>query len=293
MSPMMQNESSIDSIWQAELLNVARGASGGFLFGLPLLYTVEVWLIGASTTPPRMLLALGITFVVVYLLNQSEGFRSYLQIKPIDALMETVEAMGIGIVCALFALVLLCRITPDTPLNEALGKLIFEGIPFSIGVALARSTLRGDRAVRTLKKAKRLPKTNLVQATFVDLDATLIGALIVAFSIAPTDEVDALSASIPPLWLLLIMLVSLIISYCIVFVAGLTNQTERRQQRGFLQRPINETLICYLLCLVASALMLWFFQQLNWSDPWQEWLSEMIVLGLPATIGGAAGRLVI
>ncbi len=290
---MIQQNSPSDSIWQAEFLNLVRGASGAFLFGLPLLYTVEVWLIGSSTTPPRMLLVLGITFVLVYLLNQSEGFRSYLQIKPIDALMETVEAMGIGIVCALFALVLLCRITPDTPLNEDLGKLIFEGIPFSIGVALARSTLSSDRAIRTVKKAKRLPKTNLLQSTFVDLDATLIGALIVAFSIAPTDEVDLLSASIPPPWLLLIMFVSLTSSYCIVFVAGLTNQAERFQQRGFLQRPINETLICYLVCLAASALMLWFFQQLNWNDPWQEWLSEIIVLGLPATIGGSAGRLVI
>lgn len=289
---MMQNSSSY-SVWQAELLNLLRGASGGFLFGLPLLYTVEVWWIGSSTTPAWMLLALGITFFVIYLLNQSEGFRSSLDIQLIDALMETVEAMAIGIICALIALILLCRITFDTPLNEALGKLVFECIPFSIGVALARSSLRGDRVPRTVKKARRLPQNSIFKALLADIDATLIGSLIVAFSISPTEEVSLLSASISPLWLLLIILASLVISYCIVFVAGLTNQTERRQQKGLLQRPINETLICYLVCLLASALMLWFFQQLSWDDPWQEWLSDTLILGLPATIGGAAGRLVI
>lgn len=281
------------SLWQAEILNLLRGASGGFLFGLPLLYTVEVWWIGSSTTPAWMLLALGITFVVVYLLNQSEGFRSSLDIQPIDALMETVESMSIGIVCALFSLLLLCRITLDTPLNEALGKLVFECIPFAIGVALARSTLRGDRAPRKVQKVRRHRQSSIFSALLADLDATLIGAVIVAFSIAPTEEVSLLSASISPLWLLLIIFASIILSYCIVFVAGLTNQRERYQQRGLLQRPINETLICYLVSLLASALMLWFFQQLSWDDPWQEWLSDTLILGLPATIGGAAGRLVI
>ncbi|MEO0491605.1 MAG: DUF2391 family protein, partial [Cyanobacteria bacterium J06659_2] len=42
---------------------------------------------------------------------------------------------------AAIALVLLRRITLETPLPESLGKLVFEGVPFSLGVTLARSTL--------------------------------------------------------------------------------------------------------------------------------------------------------
>jgi uncharacterized membrane protein len=37
--------------------------------------------------------------------------------------------------------------------------------------------------------------------------------------------------------------------------------------------------------------MLWFFQKLTFSDPWNVWLEYTLLLGLPATIGGAAGRL--
>ena len=41
--------------WAEELNEVVRGASGGMLFGIPLLYTMEVWWIGSFTSPIRML----------------------------------------------------------------------------------------------------------------------------------------------------------------------------------------------------------------------------------------------
>jgi putative integral membrane protein (TIGR02587 family) len=131
-----------------------------------------------------------------------------------------------------------------------------------------------------------------VRDALIDLDATVIGAVLIAFSIAPTEEVPLLAASLPPLWLLLIMAASLGLSYGIVFAAGFTDRTERTQ-RGLLLSPITETLVAYLVALVISVTMLVLFQQLNQTDPWQEWLSNTLVLGLPASIGGAAGRILI
>jgi putative integral membrane protein (TIGR02587 family) len=131
-----------------------------------------------------------------------------------------------------------------------------------------------------------------VRDTLIDLDATLIGAVLIAFSIAPTEEVPLLAASLPPLWLLLIMAASLILSYTIVFASGFAHRAER-SQRGLLLSPITETLVAYLVALAASVTMLVLFQQLHPADPWQEWLSDALVLGLPASVGGAAGRLLI
>ena len=51
------------------------GASGGFLFGIPLLYTMEVWFIGSYVLPTILLGILGITFLLILLLNRIEGFR--------------------------------------------------------------------------------------------------------------------------------------------------------------------------------------------------------------------------
>jgi putative integral membrane protein (TIGR02587 family) len=287
----------IQNIWRQEFQAILRGAAGGFLFGVPLLYTVEVWSIGSATGTGWLLAVLAATLLMAWLLTQVEGFRQTLSLHPLEAVMESLEAVGIGVICAAVALVLLRRITLATPLSEALGKLVFEALPFSLGVALARSTLQGRqrrdrRTTAPLSRRWSSPTLVNVRDALVDLDATLIGGVLIAFSIAPTEEVPLLAASLPTLWLLLIMAASLGLSYGIVFASGFTDRTERLQ-RGLLLSPITETLVAYLVALAISVTMLVLFQQLNLTDPWQEWLSNTLVLGLPASIGGAAGRILI
>jgi putative integral membrane protein (TIGR02587 family) len=282
--------------WQSELDDLVRGASGGFLFGIPLLYTMEVWWIGSAVAPWRLLLALLLTFAIVFMLNRTAGFRKTTDIRAINAAMDSIEALAIGIVCAGCILVLLREITLDTPLNEAIGKLIYESVPFSLGVALANQVLSGsrDQAASDQIPAKQSPQQQgQLNATLADIGGTLIGATILAFNIAPTDEVPLLAAAMPALWLLGVLAASLVISYCIVFEAGFANQAKRQQQQGIFQRPLSETIAAYLISLLAALAMLLFFDQLHLSDPWQLWLSNTLVLGLPATIGGAAGRLAV
>ncbi|MGB5916667.1 MAG: TIGR02587 family membrane protein [Phormidesmis sp.] len=301
MSTVREQERPTRSFWVEEFQAILRGAAGSFLFGIPLLYTVEVWAIGSSTNSLRLLAVQAVTFVVVLLLTQIEGFRRSLTINPIETVLESIEALGIGIICAAIALLILRRITLETPLSEALGKLVFEGVPFSLGVTLARSTLARRRSSqrRTLEadtfslSAAPVSFGNIGTAlgdTLGDIDATLIGAIVIAFSIAPTEEIALIAADLPPLWLILVMAASLLISYVIVFASGFTDRLERAR-RGLLLSPLTETLVAYIVVLAASALMLVFFQQLAGDDPWQEWLSSIIVLGLPASVGGAAGRI--
>jgi putative integral membrane protein (TIGR02587 family) len=274
--------------WSNELSDIIRGASGGFLFGIPLLYTMEVWWIGSSTKPAQMSIAIATTFLVVFLLTRTEGFRKTKDIGWRKAVIDTVEAIAIGIVCAAFILFLLREITLDTPLQEALGKIIFEGLPFALGVALASGFLSGDRYESSDKDSEPM-----INPTLADIGATLIGAMIIAFNIAPTDEIPMLAAAISPPWQLAIIAASLLISYGIVFAAGFTYQAKRQQQQGIFQRPLSETVMAYLVSLVASAFMLFFFHKLSFDDPWSVWLGYTLVLGLPATVGGAAGRLAV
>ncbi|MDY6783671.1 MAG: TIGR02587 family membrane protein [Cyanobacteriota bacterium] len=282
--------------WSKELSELVSGASGGFLLGIPLLYTMEVWFIGSHVRPPRLLGILGATYAIVFLLNRVEGFRDSHREGWLDAAAESVEALAIGIVCAAGMLVVLQKITLQTSFNEALGKIVFESVPFALGVALSRSILSGDRwssSNSISERDKSSKRQGLRQETLADMSATSIGATIIAFNIAPTDEVPMLAAAASPPWLLAIIAVSLLVSYGIVFVSGFTNQKKRRQQRGLFQDPLSETVFSYLVSLGASALMLWFFQQLSWGDPWELWLRYTLILGLPATTGGAAGRLAV
>ncbi|MBN3873433.1 TIGR02587 family membrane protein [Nostoc sp. JL33] len=288
------------NVWRSEINDIIRGACGGFLFGIPLLYTMEVWWIGSLVKPQLMMMAIAFMFIVVYLLNQTEGFRkrrySWLTAQ---VAMDTIEAIAIGLACSAFVLLLLQELTPETSLKESLGKIIFESVPFALGVALANQLLgdtrNGNAKAEATDQVNRTTKNkeDELQATFADVGGTLIGATIIAFNIAPTDEIPMLAAAASPPWQLAMILTSLLISYGIVFQAGFSDQQKRKQQKGIFQRPASETIMSYLVSLLAGAFMLWFFQKLTFSDPWTMWLDHTLMLGLPATIGGAAGRLAI
>ncbi|MBE9002209.1 TIGR02587 family membrane protein [Nostoc sp. LEGE 12447] len=284
-------------VWRSEINDIIRGACGGFLFGIPLLYTMEVWWIGSLAKPQLMMMAIALMFIVVYLLNQTEGFRKrrYNWLSP-QAAMDTVEAIAIGLACSAFVLLLLRELTLETSLKESLGKIIFESVPFALGVALANQLLgdsRNSNGEGQKADSKSSNQKDELNATFADVGGTLIGATIIAFNIAPTDEITMLAAAASPPWELAMITTSLLISYGIVFQAGFSDQQKRREQKGIFQRPSSETIMSYLVSLLASAFMLWFFQKLTFSDPWTMWLDHTLMLGLPATIGGAAGRLAI
>lgn len=280
--------------WRQEAEEIVSGASGGFLFGIPLIYTMEVWFIGSYVQPAILLSILAITFIIILLVNRIEGFRTKESETLPGAIAETIETLAIGMTCAVLMLVILQRIDWQTPLTEILGKVVFEGVPFSLGVAFSRSLLSREADSEQSSSAPSSNNRSLSwRDTSADLTATLIGALFIAFNIAPTDEIAVLAASASPRWLLLIMVTSVVISYGIVFAAEFTNYDTRRQQQGLFQSPQTETIISYLISLVAGMLMLWFFQKITFGDPWFIWLRYGIILALPASIGGSAGRLAV
>jgi putative integral membrane protein (TIGR02587 family) len=287
--------------FKREIDDIVRGICGGFLFGAPLLYTMEVWWVGSSVSPQWLLLVLLLTFGVVYLITRTEGFRKTQGRKERDAIASAVEAVAIGLMCAAITLIILQQITVQTNFSGALGQIIFESVPFSLGVALANQFLQNaEEGTSQAEKPAQSNQSDRPEKLFVDdnlnetiadTGATLIGAMVIALSIAPTDEVTVLVAAVDNSWLILIVMLSLILSYCIVFEANFTQQGKRRLHQGWFQKPLSETLFSYLVSLVAAALMLGFFRQINASTPWELAFRQILILGLPATIGGAAGRL--
>ncbi len=131
--------------WAQEVVDVVRALSGGMLFGIPLLYTMETWRAGSTAAPSRLLLVLGITIVPVLILNKTEGFRADPHVTWGEAVKDTVEAVALGIVSVAAVLFLLQEIDLDTPLRDGLGKVVYESTPFSIGIALANHFLRRGR----------------------------------------------------------------------------------------------------------------------------------------------------
>lgn len=273
--------------WRDEVDAVVRGACGGLLFGIPLLFTMEMWEIGAVAAPVRLAGVLLITCLVVVLLIQVAGFRRSPEVRWADVLTDSVKAVAIGLVCTAGALALLGQIDTSTPLAEAVGKIVYETAPFCLGVAVARHVFRQGRDEADDEADQRQAHPNVA-----DLGATAIGALFLASNIAPTEEIPMLTSGMGPAALLAVMAASLVVSYAIVYEAGFGDESKRRQQQGVLQHPLTETAVTYVLALGAAALMLLFFGQLADGPPaWA--LGQVVVLGLPAAIGGAAGRVAI
>ena len=280
-------------------MSVVRAASGGLLFGIPLLYTVEMTWTGQHTSPRQAMVVLAASLVLLTVLNRTAGFRSHADTTFRDAALDAVEGVALAIVLVLGVLLLLGAYDTSTPLLVILGMTVYEVLAVCVGIGVATHLLRentdeddeqGDGSERRTRRRRSPPATPL-NATVADLGASLIGAVFIALSIAPTDEVEQVSASRGPIWLLAIMAASLLIAYAIVFVAGFTGQTQRRTSPGLLQHPAIETLASYVVALAASATMLWLFQRADASA--NVTLAHVIVLGLPAAIGGAAGRLAI
>lgn len=278
-----------------------------------MLYTIEVWWIGSLVSPIRLLAVLLITLLCTYLLSSTAGFRKSQTTNPTESLQDAIEAIAIGTCCATVMLIVLQQITLSTQISESLGKIILESVPFSLGVGLANQFLQNsdesedsekeacsqnpqnqhNASSKAIDKVDSLFPDNNLNETISDIGATLLGATIIAFSIAPTDEVDILVAAVDGPWLLLILVISLALSYCIVFQANFTRQRLRQKQKGLFQKPLSETIFSYLLSLVAAALMLSFFGKIDLAGPMESVFRQTLILGLPATIGGAAGRLVV
>jgi putative integral membrane protein (TIGR02587 family) len=208
-----------------------------------------------------MLGALGLSLLVVVVLARTSGFRDVRNTTWRDAAIDGVEIVAVGLACALAVLVCLREITPDTSLVESLGKVVFEAIPFAVGAALARQFLARQERGDDDGPAAEVPIDDpAIGRTLADAGAAAIGALVLSFSIAPTDEIPLIASALTPLWLLRTS-PSLLISYAVVFEADFCRPGQAPPSRGLFQQP-SRTVAAYVISL-AVAPMLLFFQRIG------------------------------
>ena len=87
-------------------------------------------------------------------------------------------AYGIGIAASALMLALFVIIEPGMPVSEILGKIAVQAVPASIGAVLARGQL-GERDE---------PENDEPPTYTQELFLMLVGALFLAFNVAPTEE---------------------------------------------------------------------------------------------------------
>ena len=272
--------------WQQELEDFTRAFSGAFLFGIPLLYTMEMWWIGMYADMWKLLVFLAIAFVADLGLNYFTGFRREKHSRW-QAINQAVDVVAVGVVASTAVLFVLNRISLTDPLDSTLGKIIIQAVPLSIGASVANAIFGNPRGGR---QGGGQQEDHPWHALLNDLAATAIGSVFVTSAIAPTEEIPMLAAALDYPHLLALIGLSLLVGYAIVFASGFDTQ---QHSPGVFQHPLTETALAYAVSLLLALVTLYLFNRIEWGDPLPSVVAQTLVLGLPATIGGAAGRLAI
>lgn len=286
--------------WEKEFDDLAHAVSGAFLFGMPLLFTMEMWWIGVFTDLWKLLLFIGLALSVNFMLAHFAGFKQENTLG--DNINQAFEAVAVGALASTVVLAVLNRIEWGDPLDSILGKIIVQTLPLSIGASLANAVFRkggqqGDQGEQGSENGgqdgEQSKKRSPLRATMVDIGTTIGGAIFISFSVAPTEEIAMLAAELNYWHLLAVMGLSLALTYIIVFESDFSSQEEESEGSPF-QHPLTETVLAYIVALLIALAVLFLFDQLELgTSPITDIISKTLVLGLPAAIGGAAGRILV
>lgn len=279
---------------QQSLQEYLRGSVGGLLFSLPLLYTMEVWWAGFISNPLRLLIYVLATFTLLLGYNRYAGLRC--DASPVEVAIDSVEEMGIGLLISAIFLWLIGQLTSDMTVNEIVGKITVEAMTVAIGVSVGTAQFGGSEGNEddTGMEEDKSPSPLLTQEDSKfgkELTIALCGAVLFAANVAPTEEIIMIATQITSGRLLGLAIASILLGALILFYIEFTGSQRFTKDRSIIT-VVFGTVVTYCVALVASAAILWFFGRFDGIAP-ITCLAETVVLGLAATLGASAGRLLL
>lgn len=268
------------------LQEYGRGVAGGLMFSLPLLYTMEVWWTGLVSHPYRLIAYVLATFVLLLGYNRYAGLRR--DSSMWEVAIDSLEEMGIGILLAGLLLFLLGRITSGVPITEIAGVIVLEAMTVAIGVSIGTAQLgAGGKEDEGLRAGAGKETAHFAgQLVF-----TFCGAVLFAANVAPTEEIVVIAVETAWLKIMGLAILSLLIAFLILHYSNFRGADEFvRADHPTL--GLLGTFVTYGVALISSALILWFFGRFDGVTLFTA-LAQTIVLGVAATLGASAGRLLL
>ena len=263
-------------------VGLARAFAGAVIFGLPLLMTMEMWWLGFHMESWRLALLLVLFFPFLVVLSWHVGFEPTFSLR--DDVVDALVAYGVGFVSSALGLWLIGMLPPDASLREMVGLVSLQAVPASIGALLSQTQLGG-------KNAKQQPRGG-VALYWSDLFIMSVGALFLAFNLAPTDEMVQIAAGLSEGRTALLIVVSVAAMHVFVYAVAFRGQPQDHQKASGWSVLMRFTVTGYVLAALVSAYMLWSFGRLDGLSPAAA-LHAVAVLGFPAAIGAAAARLIL
>ncbi len=307
--PRRKSENVEERTVAKSLQEYGRGVAGGLMFSLPLLYTMEVWWTGFIAHPWRLLAYVLATFVLLLGYNRYAGLRR--DTSMMEVAIDSVEEMGIGLFIAGLVLFLLGRITLEMPMNEIAGLIVMEAMTVAIGVSVGTAQLgaegkedeglggdsvnqpqRGaNKRVQNKASRKEAPAGGKEIHFGGQLVLAFCGAVLFAANLAPTEEIVVVATETSWMKILGLALMSLLMGSLILHYSEFKGAQEFVHRDGPSAIVIG-TVITYAIALATSALILWFFGRFDGVTLYIA-LAQTVALGVAATLGASAGRLLL
>jgi putative integral membrane protein (TIGR02587 family) len=257
---------------------LARAFGGAVLFALPLMMTMEMWWLGFYMNPYRLVVLIVLFFPVLTGLSYYIGFDETAHLG--HAALHAIVAYGVAFVSTLTLLAVLNVYTSEMGWHELVGKTSVQVGPAALGALLAQAHFGSPPSHEHRRR----------QAGYLGhLFFMLPGALFVALTVAPTDEMPLIGYLIRNGHAIATAALSLAVLHFFMQGVGFRGHASA-EAHGAGSVFLRLVVVGYALSLAVSAFLLWIFGRFDGASLASA-LRTTIVLALPATIGAAAARL--
>jgi putative integral membrane protein (TIGR02587 family) len=273
-----------------------RGLASGFLVGVPVVFTADVWWLGDQTDPRESLVLLAASYALTLIAVAWIGFQRRAD-RGWALFADALEALAIAVLALVAIFWSLGLIGDGQAASIALGRIAVAVAPVSLGVAVANHLLSRDGGHPPDGSGLRWPRhirdRNGWRQIVFELGAAGAASLFLCIAIVPVDDLDAIASRGPVRNLPVVILLSLLVSYSVVFASDFAGEGARHRSGDALQHPMVETVSAYLVALAIALLVLWLFRRLDAETQPFAIYNKVILLGFPASMAAAAGRLAI
>jgi putative integral membrane protein (TIGR02587 family) len=283
--------------WSGHLDDTLRGMASGFLVGIPTVFTVDSWWLGEQMGPLDavwlLLFAFLLTWAAVYWIGFQQTER-----RGIDHAIDALQALAIGILSLVVIFAALGQIGDAQPGTVALGRIAVAVAPVALGVAVANHLLPRDASRYApdpgdASSMRTRGELSYVQRKLFELAAAFAGALFICLAIVPVGDLNDIATATPLTHLPLVILLSLLVSYSVVFAAGFSGERKRHVRTAPGLNAFSETVVAYCVAFVVAFGVLWIFGRVNAQMMWLEVYTKTVLLAFPASMAASAGRLAV
>lgn len=270
-------------------VGLARAAGGAVIFSLPLLMTMEMWQLGFHMSRVRLALLLVVIAPLLVGLSHFSGFEE--TFEPLEDVVDAFVAYAVGFVAGAVVLSLFGVLRSGMSLDELAGKVALQAVPGSMGALLAQSQFGGQQQ-RERQEQGAQEQGGRPSGYASQLFLMAVGALFLAFNVAPTEEMVLIAHMMTPWHLLGMAALSLGAMHAFVYALEFRGQHAIDPGHSAGGVFLRYTVVGYALAILISAYVLWTFGSLDATDR-MEATAIVLVLGFPAAIGAAAARLIL